>query len=85
MIARSIDEAAATIIRKRLRALESGALAVMCGLLAWAFLGSSPRLAFALCVGAAFELVLATALFLGRRSLIAQLALEPDAYCIPEV
>jgi hypothetical protein len=85
MIARAIDEATATIRDRRRRALESGGLGALCGLLAWLALESSSRLALALTVGTAFELILAVALILARRGLISRLALEPDAYCIPEV
>jgi hypothetical protein len=85
VIARSIDEAAQAIGSKRRQALESVSLAVLCGLLAFAVLGSSERLALALTVGAGFELLLVATSVLSRRSLIARLSLEPDAYCIPEV
>jgi hypothetical protein len=85
VIARSIDDAAESISRKRRQALEAAILAAICGLLAFAALGSSVRLAFALAAGAAFEVALSLASLVSRRCLIARLALEPDAYCIPEV
>jgi hypothetical protein len=85
MIARAIEEAAATIRERRRRALESGGLAAVCALLAWLALESSSSLALALAVGAGFEILLVIGLFLARRGLISRLALEPDAYCIPEV
>jgi hypothetical protein len=85
VIARSIDEAAESISQKRRQAFESVGLAVLCGLLALAAFGTSARLSCALMAGAAFELVLSVVSLVSRRSLIARLSLEPDAYCIPEV
>ena len=69
----------------RRQAIESAVLGALCGLLAFAVLGTSDRLALALTVGAAVEVVLSATSFLSRRSLIARLSLEPDAYCIAEV
>jgi hypothetical protein len=85
MIARAIDEAAKAIRDKRRRVIECLALGALCSLLAWAALGGSPRLALALAVGAGVEILLALFAFASRRGLISRLALEPDAYAIPEV
>jgi len=84
VIARALDEATETIRHKRRRALESIMLAAGCAILAWQALESA-ALAFALAVGAGFELLVTAWALLSRRELIARLALEPDAYAIPEV
>jgi hypothetical protein len=79
-----VDDAAQRIRSKRRRALESAALAAGCALLAWLALDST-ALALGLAVGAAFEALVACWSLLSRRELIARLALDPDAYAIPEV
>ena len=84
MIARYVDDAAEQIRHKRRRTLESAALAAGCALLAWLALDSA-SLALGLAAGAGFEVVVAGWSLLSRRELIARLALEPDAYAIPEV
>jgi hypothetical protein len=84
VIARFLDEAAEKIRYKRQRALESAALAAGCALLAWLVFDSA-ALALAFAVGAGFEVLVGAWSFVSRRELIARLALEPDAYEIPEV
>jgi hypothetical protein len=84
VIARHVDDAAEQIRHKRRRTLESAALAAACALLAWLALDSA-ALAVALGVGTGFEVLFAGWSLLSRRELIARLALEPDAYAIPEV
>jgi hypothetical protein len=84
VIARALDEATDTIRHKRRRAFESTVLAAGCAVLAWQALESA-SLALALAAGAGFELLVTAWSLLSRRELIARLALEPDAYTIPEV
>jgi hypothetical protein len=85
LIARALDDAAERIRDKRRRVFESVLLAAACGLLTWLALGPRPALAYSLAAGAAFEALVALWALLSRRGLIARLALEPDAYAIPEV
>jgi hypothetical protein len=85
VIARALDDAAARIRHTRRRSSESLVLAAFAA--AWAGLAAvtNTRLAVALGVGVAFELAAAVWFALTRRGLIAGLAVEPDAYVLPEV
>ena len=85
MNARAVEEASARLARRRHQALESGLLA-----LAVAFLGVpafllSAEAGLALEVGALVQVGVALYACLDRRGFRERLALEPDAYVIPEV
>jgi hypothetical protein len=85
LIARAVDEAAAKLRDRRRRALEAAALGAGSGLVAGGALDGSPRLTVALLAGAGFEVLVLVWAMVSRRCLIATLAVEPDAYSIPEV
>ena len=85
MNARATERATLVLRRKRRRTVESAALAAASAALALVAALFSLALAAALGIGAAFELGLAVLAFLGRRELIGRLALQPDAYVLPEV
>jgi len=85
LVARSLDLAAAQIRERRRRAIEHVALAAAC-LVAIAPLSLYRKdLAVAVAVGALFQLARAVFAAASRRSQIRRLALERDAYAIPEV
>lgn len=85
MTARDLDGARDELQRRRRRAIESGALAIVAGCLAAALWPLTQPLWIALVVGAVVEVGVA-ALSLGtRRFEIQRLALDPDAYVLPEV
>ena len=85
MDARTIDELGVGLRSRRRRAIESLGLAGATVALAAAVWSVSTPLAIALVTGAAVEIVLFLAAFVGRRTLIEQLALDPSAYALPEV
>ncbi len=85
MDARTIDELGVGLRSRRRRAIESLGLAGATVALAAAVWSVSTPLAIALAAGAVVEIVLFLAAFVGRRTLIEQLALDPSAYALPEV
>ena len=85
MVARSLDLATARIRTRKRRAVEHLALAAVClaaVMPAWLV---RTELGIAVAAGALFQLLLAGLAAMLRRSEIARLALERDAYAIPEV
>lgn len=85
MTARGLDDAGALLEVRRIRARDGFATAVTCGLAAAAALPFSRTLAISLLIGAAVAVLPALMNMLERRDAIARLALDPDAYSLPEV
>ena len=85
MNARTLDELSVGLQGRRRYAIQSLCLAAAAGALAAILWTTSTMLALALAAGAAVELVLVAVAIVGRRWLIEQLALEPEAYALPEV
>ncbi|HEY1521139.1 MAG TPA: hypothetical protein VGF91_32235 [Solirubrobacteraceae bacterium] len=85
MTARELDDAGALLEVRRIRARDGFATAVTCGLAAAAALPFSPALGFSLLIGAAAAVLPALMNMLHRRDVIARLALDPNAYSLPEV
>ena len=84
--ARALEGAARRLRDRRRWGVEAIALAGICGLLAAAAaVVSVQRLALALAAGAAVEALLGVIALAGRRELISELAVEPEAYVIPDV
>lgn len=85
MDARQLEDAQERLRARRRRTVEAAVLAVAGSAAAVAVSLVSSTLAIALGAGAAVEALVAVAALVSRRELIARLALEPDAYVLPDV
>lgn len=85
MTARDLDAAAQELRNRQRRAGESALLGLVCAGLCAASALLAPGAAFALGGGALFQTLIAAASLIRRRSLLARLALEPEAYQVREV
>jgi hypothetical protein len=85
MVTAALEAAAARIRDQKRRAIEHGVLALVCAAAAAPLWLARPLLALAVAVGGTVELAISARAATARRSQIARLALEPDAYAIPEV
>jgi hypothetical protein len=85
MTAGDLDQAANDLRRRRRRAREATALALVSGGLSLVAAALWPQLAVALAIGAAFETLVAGAAVVRRREQIARLAVEPAAYVLTDV
>jgi hypothetical protein len=85
MNARELDHARALLQRRRIWVREGFATAGVCTLAAAATAPFALTIALALLVGAAAALLLAAMNVVERRDAIARLALDPNAYSLPEV
>jgi hypothetical protein len=85
MNARELEAMVATLGRRRRRSLHALVVAAVVAAVALALAFVSTRAALALAAGAAAEVLIAGGLWLSRRELIERLALDPDAYAIPDV
>jgi hypothetical protein len=85
MDARTLEQAAATLAADRRRAVVALAFGLAAAALAGLLTLVSAPAAIALGAGAATELIVASAVELCRRESISRLALDADAYVLPEV
>jgi len=85
MNARQLEDAQERLRTRQRRTVEAAVLAVAGSAAALAVSLVSSTLAIALGAGAAVEALVAVAALVSRRELIARLALEPDAYVLPDV
>jgi hypothetical protein len=85
VLASTLDAAAQQIHERQRRAIEHFALALACAAAALPLWLVRPELAVAVAIGAVVQLALSLYAIAVRRSQIARLALDRDAYAIPEV
>jgi hypothetical protein len=85
MNARELEAASQDLRRRRKRQSEATILAVTSALLAMATVPLAPGVAIALGAGAVSGALVAVASVLARQDKIARLALDPEAYELPEV
>jgi hypothetical protein len=85
MTARDVEKAAARLAERRLRIRHEVIAAAIAAILAPAVASFSVRLAVGLAVGAFVGGVIAALTWARRRELLESLALDPEAYSIPEV